>query len=733
MDENGCTFSACPCFSNCCYLTCHRRKKECCLCWRFLFTSEQNCSCFPCPYEEDKPYQCCHCSCSEHANCWWCCCSCSNDPDCKCCCCGGENSACQYYASKCCGKSVYDQQQSRAPGTVQLTDVMSRLRTRNKARVSVPERKGSNQAFRDQLACPLCKQLFLQPFMLPCNHCICEKCIIKTKTKAEATDNYYIIICPVCNKAHCLPNTNKIQLRKNYLKAKLAKKYMRRHGILKWRFDHSERPVYCETCRERRRVATKRCRTCGINMCSECLHLYHTESGVQDHIFTSTCQEDNEQWACLLHCNSHLSEYCLDDHKLICGFCKNSLHSDHETIPLAAACSREAASLSNTIVKFKQARQGIDNDLMEVTLLKNNFQASKDLQRKEIRNGFLKLHTVLHEQEKEMMELLENTELKKQKDISEYVNYTFSQLSYMDGLIQYAEEALKEESQVVFLQSAHCLVKEIEDAIPSIFQPSPHIREDPLRKLQFKFDELFAILQGFSPTLSETKQLESKGEKHPYSFNPEIMVPRHVSSIHEAKQSTMLQSASLNSLLELGMPIESTLGRPNSTPPHHSTQSNKMCAFWDAACETSRKERKYQIVNFPSSEPMEKESFPAPGPVVIYQTVVYPRSAKIYWTCPIEDVDFFEVEFYEVVGIGPDNTVCTQLDGKLSKIQQQNLEIRNLDSNTEYLFKVRAVNKSGQGEWSESCKIITSGEHKIIQDRWRTENSMQGTQQTLKR
>lgn len=233
-------------------------------------------------------------------------------------------------------------------------DVTSRLRTRNNACISIPERKGSNQAFRDQLACPLCKQLFLQPFMLPCNHCICEKCIIKSKTKAEATGNYYIIICPVCNKAHCLPYTNKIQLRKNYLKAKLAKKYMRRHGILKWRFDHSVRPVYCETCRERRRVATKRCRTCGINMCSECLHLYHTESGAQDHIFTNTCQEDNEQWACLLHCNSHLSEYCLDDHKLICGFCKNSLHNDHETIPLAAACSRQAASLSNTIVKFKQ-------------------------------------------------------------------------------------------------------------------------------------------------------------------------------------------------------------------------------------------------------------------------------------------------------------------------------------------------------------------------------------------
>uniref|UniRef100_A0A663E6P1 Tripartite motif containing 42 n=1 Tax=Aquila chrysaetos chrysaetos TaxID=223781 RepID=A0A663E6P1_AQUCH len=498
--------------------------------------------------------------------------------------------------------------------------------------------------------------------MLPCNHCICEKCITKSKTNAEVTENFYIIICPVCSKAHCLLYTNKIQLRKNYLRAKLAKKYMRRHGLLRWRFDHSERPVYCETCRERRRVATKRCRTCGINYCNECLHLNHSKNGAQDHIFT-----------------------------------KSSLHNDHETVPLAVACSREAASLFDTIAKFREVRQGADNDLMEVILLKNNFKTYKDTKRKEIRNGFLKLRMVLHEQEKEMIELLENIELKKQKEISEYINYTSSQLSYMDGLIQYSKEALKEESQVVFLQSAHCLVKEIENAVPSVFQPSPHLREDPLKKIQLNFDDLFSILQGLVRSLSGIKQSESKAEKYAYTCNPDIMVPRHVSTTHESKQETLFRSPSLNSLFDLGVLAKDTVRRQSSTPPHHSTQSNE-------ACETPRKERKYQIVNFSSPEPIDNES--VPGPVVIYQTVVYLRSAKIYWTCPTEDVDFFEVEFYEVAGIGPDNVVQTKLAGQLSKIQQQNLEIHNLDPHTEYLFKVRAVNASGQGEWSEIYKVL---------------------------
>lgn len=81
-------------------------------------------------------------------------------------------------------------------------DVMSSLRTRNNASVITPERNVSRHASHDQLACPLCKQLFLQPFKVPCNHCICEKCITKSKTKAEVTEDFYVIVCTVCSKAH---------------------------------------------------------------------------------------------------------------------------------------------------------------------------------------------------------------------------------------------------------------------------------------------------------------------------------------------------------------------------------------------------------------------------------------------------------------------------------------------------------------------------------------------------
>uniref|UniRef100_A0A8C4YHZ9 Tripartite motif containing 42 n=1 Tax=Gopherus evgoodei TaxID=1825980 RepID=A0A8C4YHZ9_9SAUR len=533
--------------------------------------------------------------------------------------------------------------------------------------------------------------------MLPCNHCICEKCISKSKAQAEVTETFFIIVCPVCIKAHCLPYSNKIQLRMNYLRAKLARRYMRRHGFLRWRFDRTQAPIYCQVCKEKTRKASKRCLTCRLNFCNECLRLYHSEITTQDHIFTKSCSD--------------------------------SLHYDHETLPLPVACSNEAASLFSAIAKFKKVRYGVDNDLMEILLLKNNFKTYKETKRKEIRNGFLKLRNILREQEKEMMELLENIELKKEKGIIEYVAHTSIKISQMDSLIQYSKEALKEENQIAFLQSANFLVKEIEDAITNIYQPSARLREDPIQNLKLNFEELSANLHDLFQSPVRMKQSADKANKAPYPCNSDIMVPRKISSTHAEKHLTVHRSPSLstlNSQYESSVMRKEMCGRPNSTPPPHHKEHNEMFAFWDASTQVPRKERNHQRYSISHNpEPFDNGSSMVPGLVIIYQTLVYPRAAKIYWTCPTEDVDFFNVEFYEVVSVSPDNIVQTQLAGELHGIKHQNLEIHNLDPNTEYLFKVRAININGPGQWSDICKVVTPYGHGKARGRWGLLRSIQ--------
>lgn len=211
----------------------------------------------------------------------------------------------------------------------------------------------SGQAFIDQLTCPLCKRLFIHPFMLPCNHCLCDRCIARSQLHAEITESFFIITCPICTKAHCLPLANKIQLRINYLRARLARKYMRRTGILRWRFDKSHVPVYCQVCIERRK-ATKRCVTCQLNYCNICLRSFHQDISTQNHIYSKISDEYWEERNCLIHADEMLSRYCLEDHELICDRCNDSQHSDHDTVPLPAACSTESAALFTAIAKFKK-------------------------------------------------------------------------------------------------------------------------------------------------------------------------------------------------------------------------------------------------------------------------------------------------------------------------------------------------------------------------------------------
>ncbi|XP_039345899.1 tripartite motif-containing protein 42 isoform X2 [Mauremys reevesii] len=683
-----------PCCPGChCCPSLERTDEECCSCWRFLFTQERNCNCFPCPYAEGRACQCCHCSCSENPNCRWCCCSCSNDPDCKCCCCAtDENNSCQYYESRCCRNTIYASYLPRATRRRHSKVALPSFGSKSDTSIITLDRDASGHAFRDQLICPLCKQLYLYPFMLPCNHCICEKCISKSKAQAEVTETFFIIVCPVCVKAHCLPYTNKIQLRMNYLRAKLARRYMRRHGFLRWRFDRTQAPIYCQVCKEKTRKASKRCLTCRLNFCNECLRLYHSEITTQDHIFTKAYREDQGECCCLLHPNSNLSKYCLDDHELI-------------------------------------FRYGVDNDLMEILLLKNNFKTYKETKRKEIRNGFLKLRNILREQEKQMMELLENIELKKEKGIIEYVAHTSIKISQMDSLIQYSKEALKEENQIAFLQSANFLVKEIEDAINNIYQPSARLREDPIQNLKLNFEELSANLHDLFQSPVRMKQSADKANKAPYPCNSDIMVPRKISSTHVEKHLTVLRSPSLstlNSQYESSVMRKEMWGRPNSTPPPHRKEHNEMFAFWDASTQVSRKERNHQSYSISHNpESFDNGSSMVPGLVIIYQMLVYPSAAKIYWTCPTEDVDFFNVEFYEVVSVSPDNIVQTQLAGEMHGIKHQNLEIHNLDPNTEYLFKVRAININGPGQWSDICKVVTPDGHGKARGRWGLLRSIQ--------
>ncbi|KAM3834975.1 tripartite motif-containing protein 42 [Vipera latastei] len=703
----------CPCCPGCnCCKKCLKLcgPKQSSLCWKFVFTDERNCDCCYCPHEDDTTCQCCHCAFSESPNCRWCCCSCANNRNCKCLCCTEENNECQCYESRCC----------TFPYLPYRRGAKLRKRSRGASDTSVItlDKEPSGHAFIDQLVCPLCQRMFLRPFMLPCNHCICDKCIMQSRLNAEITESFYIITCPICNKAHCLPFSKKMYLRINYLRARLARKYMRRYGFLRWRFDKSYVPIYCQICDEQK--ADKRCLSCQLNYCNLCLRNYHQDISTLNHAYAKISDDIWEDKNCLIHGETLLSKYCLEDHELLCELCAEAQHNDHNKVSLSVACTKMSAMLFTTIAKFKKVRYVIDNDLMEVLVLKNNFKSYKETKRKEIRNGFMRLRMIIQEREKELMEAVENLELQKQKALCEFANHATRKIDQMDSLMQYSKEALKEQSPIAFLQSAWSLIKEVEDIIASLYQPNPYLKEDPIKHLKVNFEELAENLVSIFPSIRNKLRYEQMN-KSPYPCSSDVMIPRTVSSAHISNPLGLNRSFSLSSFHSLAdqtfMSNELHI-RPKSSPPTE-LKGNQLYSIWNASSDTSKDIRNYPSYG-PSYNPdgQEESSLP-PGLVVIYQTLVYPTIAKLYWTCPTEEVDSFEIAYYELLDEeAAESLIQPQLIGVLTGIVQQNLEIHNLSPNTEYLFKVRAVNDNGPGEWSEVCKVMTPDVRAKAKARW---------------
>jgi tripartite motif-containing protein 9/67 len=237
----------------------------------------------------------------------------------------------------------------------------------------------------EELRCPVCKELFNNPVLMPCYHALCLNCAVTLQAPAATgqeqvaeevdklsilseTDsgvvctsrpNSYVgtpniqgilfpplsssalsLACPVCSKtvyfdengAHNLP------------------KYRAMQNIVYKYGEAKELSPKCELCpKEPARPATVVCEQCEVLYCEECReHCHPARGALAKHVLLAPSRSAelrtrtaSRELLCPDHPEDHLSFYCMLCKVPVCAICRDTRHTSHDVQAVNTMCKAQ--------------------------------------------------------------------------------------------------------------------------------------------------------------------------------------------------------------------------------------------------------------------------------------------------------------------------------------------------------------------------------------------------------
>uniref|UniRef100_UPI00358F3ED8 E3 ubiquitin/ISG15 ligase TRIM25-like isoform X2 n=1 Tax=Myxine glutinosa TaxID=7769 RepID=UPI00358F3ED8 len=216
----------------------------------------------------------------------------------------------------------------------------------------------------NELACPVCFELYKEPVGLPCGHSFCRVCIEKSWKNREEDTGY---VCPNCREVF----PQKPKLKKNVIIANLVENVKLKKGKFGLEVrdtEHGDVNVkegiksggsesFCEVCN---REAAKRCVPCEILCCEK--HLKpHQQKG---HKLVDPGVKI-EELRCIEH-RKPIQFYCKDDGSLMCLTCTGGEHRDHDVVALEIAHAELKGVLAAKYPHVLQSMESVASQLRHV-------------------------------------------------------------------------------------------------------------------------------------------------------------------------------------------------------------------------------------------------------------------------------------------------------------------------------------------------------------------------------
>ncbi|XP_048031001.1 E3 ubiquitin-protein ligase TRIM39-like [Megalobrama amblycephala] len=228
---------------------------------------------------------------------------------------------------------------SSAPGKKQ--------KSRSGSKDVSPSKTSSSAPLTKEFRCSICLDVFTDPVSTPCGHNFCKTCLNK------CWDNSQTCTCPYCKETF----KHRPDLKINTTLRELVDHYKKKRC--------EEKPeVLCDVCDERKLKALKSCLVCQSSYCATHLDPHLRVAGLKKHKVMDPVS-NLEDYICQKH-ERPLELFCRDDQRIVCLFCTDGDHINHNTV-----------SLEETQLMVQDTQQMIQDRVKKIEEIKHSAEVRK--------------------------------------------------------------------------------------------------------------------------------------------------------------------------------------------------------------------------------------------------------------------------------------------------------------------------------------------------------------------
>ncbi|XP_062898001.1 tripartite motif-containing protein 46-like isoform X1 [Mobula hypostoma] len=399
-----------------------------------------------------------------------------------------------------------------------------------------------------ELMCPVCKEMFKQPVILPCAHNVCLMCATellvqqgilcaeptsepsspastpvmrsprlgrRAGAKADRLDRLIragygtypgrrrgaahaqtiSMPCPSCQRDVDLGERGLSDLFRNLTLERIVERY--KHSA------ELGAAVPCQACKPPAQEAAKGCTDCRLNYCKECFKLYHPwgTPKAQHESIGPTLSFRPKVLMCPEHEMEKVSLYCKTCQRLICQLCKlRRVHTAHKITPVASAYQALKDKLTKAITFILTNQNLVQTQIQVLDELVQQTEANSSRAREEVASSIGELCQALEEKQGSLLLAIDESKQHRLYRLAGQISEHQGMLEH-SGMVGYTQEILKETDPACFIQAARQLhtrivkaTESLQNFIPAAESSFTPFQLDISRELKLLSDLQFATV-----------------------------------------------------------------------------------------------------------------------------------------------------------------------------------------------------------------------------------------------